>query len=269
MTTPGGSTREQTRTPEPLQEPGSVTDPRSPRSLMASVARVGVSAAATIAARMVGLGVLGVVLGAVAFFIERATGVLAHPWEPWRYLVFGLLLVDMAAGAFCLGAAGMWRGIGRTAMNLVEEHKLTQHILGRVFDRAAVLAAGTATPEILRKPLPLQTLRDTLSRAVAAYSEDEDVEAGSRGLSRAILRRLKRWVCQKIEARLIELVGEESRDKGLAELTLDVIRLRAERELDGRVVDALNGARNKQALLFVAAFAGVLALPPIVLALLR
>jgi hypothetical protein len=220
---------------------------------------------------VLGFGFLGVFLGFVAFFIERGTGLLAHPWEPWRYLVFVLPLVYMAAGAVGLGAAGMWRGIGRAAMNLVKEHKLCQHIVDRVFEKAAVLAAGANTPEleILHKPLPIQMVRDLLSRAISNYAASDDDERGLRGLSRAILRRLKLRVCRQVEAKLIELIGEETRDRSTMELTLDRLRERAEQELDGRVMDALDGARNRQAFLWVGLFAGVLALPPVVLALLR
>ncbi|PTL77478.1 hypothetical protein [Vitiosangium sp. GDMCC 1.1324] len=205
----------------------------------------------------------------MAFFVERSSGLLAHPWEPWRYAVYALLPAYMAAGAFGLGAAGMWRGIGRATMNLVEEHSLTRHIVNRVFEHAEHLAASTATPELLRKPLPIQAMRELLARAIARYAASDDAETGLRGFSRAILRRLKLAVVRQIESRLIELIGEQARDQGAVELTLSRLRELAEKELDSRVMDALEGARNQQALLWGALFAGAVALPPLVLILLR
>lgn len=234
-----------------------------------SLAKAGAAAAATVAARALGLGAVGFVLGIVAFFVEKSTGLLAHPSESWGSLVYLLLLAYMAAGALGLGAAGMWRGIGRVAMDLVQEHKLCQHIVERVFERAAILAEGASTPEILRKPLPIQKLRDVLSRAITAYATSDDDETGLGGFSRSILRRLKLRVCLHVETKLIELIGEETRDQSTVELTLGRLHELAEEELDGRVMDALDGARNQQALVWGGLFAAVLALPPIVLALLR
>lgn len=239
--------------------------PRRPFSVVSATTR----AAATVAVRTVGLGLSGLVLGAGVFFVERATGLLSLAWEPWRYLVYVLLLGDMAAGALGLGAAGFWRGLGRAAMNLVVEHKLAQHILGRVFERAATLASSPLTPEFLLKPLPLQAVRELMGRALQAYAASDDTEKGVRGLSRAVLRRLKRWVCQLMERRLNELIGEQTRDASTAQLSLGRLRQLCETQLDGRVVRALDTARNKQALPYVALFVGAMTLPPLVLKLLR
>lgn len=234
-----------------------------------SLARAGASAVGTVASRAVGLGALGVVLGAVAFFVERGTGLLAHPWEPWRYVVYTLLLAYMTLGALGLGTAGLWRGIGRVAMDLVREHRLCQRIIERVFERVELLAEGAHTPELLRKPLPIQTLRELLSRAITAYATSEDDEAGPRGFSRSILRRLKLRVSLQVETKLIELIGEETRDRNAVELTLSRLRELADAELEGRVMDALEGARNKQVILWSVLFAAGVALPPVVLRLLH
>lgn len=227
------------------------------------------SAVATVASRALGLGALGFVLGIVAFFVEKATGLLHHPSENWGAIVYGLLLVYMAAGAIGLGTAGLWRGIGRVAMNLVQQHKLCQRIVERVFDRAAGLVEGANTPELLRKPLPIQKLRDVLSRAITAYATSDDDESGLGGFSRSIFRRLKLKVSLHIETKLIELIGEETRDRNAVELTLERLQGIAEEKLDERVMDALDGARNQQALVWGGLFVAVLALPPIALALLR
>lgn len=261
---------EQSQSAETLQHAESETAPTRRKTFtVASLTKAGASAAATVAARALGIGALGIVLGAVAFFVERGTGLLAHSWEPWSYVVYALLPAYMAVGAFGLGAAGMWRGIGRAAMNLVEEHKLTQYIVNRVFEQAAILSTGTATPEVLRRPLPIQALRELLTRAIARYNQSDDAEKGLRGLSRAIFRRLKLRVCRLVESRLIEIIGEQTRDQGVVELTLARLQELAEKELDGQVMDALDGARNKQALLWGALFVGGVALPPLVLMLLR
>ncbi|QRK04817.1 hypothetical protein JQX13_31935 [Archangium violaceum] len=53
------------------------------------------------------------------------------------------------------------------------------------------------------------------------------------------------------------------------ELTLARLQELADKELDGQVMDALDGARNKQAILWGALFVGGVALPPLVLLLLR
>jgi hypothetical protein len=256
---------EQARPPLSTEEATGRKDPLT----VASITRAATSAAATVASRALGLGALGLVLGAVAFFVERGTGLLAHPWEPWRYLVYTLLLAYMAVGAFGLGTAGLWRGIGRVAMDLVQEHKLCQRIVERVFERAAVLEAGANTPEILRKPLPIQTVRNLLSRAITEYATSDDDEKGLRGLSRSILRRLKLRVCLQVETKLIELIGEETRDRNTVELTLSRLKELAEKELDARVMDALDGARTRQTLVWGAVLAGGVALPPLVLMLLR
>jgi hypothetical protein len=266
---PGRSEQAPSAAATPLPQPGPAPEQHGAFTGVGSLARAGAAAAATVASRALGLGALGVLLGLVAFFVERGTGLLAHPWEPWGSLVYLLLPAYMAAGAVGLGAAGMWRGIGRVAMNLVQEHQLCQRIVERVFERAAILAAGASTPEILRKPLPIQTMREVLSRAITAYATSDDDEKDLRGLSRAILRRLKLRVCLQVETKLIELIGEETRDRSTVELTLGRLRELAEKELDGRVMDALEGARNQQALLWGGLFAGVLALAPLVLALLR
>ncbi len=242
---------------------------RAAGSRVGSLAKAAASAAGTVAARALGLGALGFVLGIVAFFVEKGTGLLAHPSERWSSLVYLLLLAYMAAGAIGLGTAGLWRGIGRVAMNLVREHQLCQSIVERVFERAAILAEGKNTPEILRKPLPIQKLRDVLSRAITAYATSDDDETGVGGFSRSILRRLKLRVCLHVETKLIELIGEEARDKSAAELTLERLHGLAEEELEGRVMDALDGARNQQAMLWGGLFAAVVVLPPIALALMR
>jgi hypothetical protein len=234
-----------------------------------SLAQASLGAAGTVSVRMLGFGVLGAVLGTVGFFAEWATGLLAHPWAPWRYLVFVLLLVNVVAGALLLGTAGMWRGIGRVAMDLVQKHGLARHIVERIFERAAVLVAGAVTPEALRAQMPLVELREKLREATAAYAGSDDVEKGARGLSRAILRRIKLWLCRKLEARFLEIVGEVSADKHVAEVTLERVRERAVAEADGRVEDLLDGLRNKQAGIWVALFVALLALPPILLVKLR
>jgi hypothetical protein len=228
-----------------------------------------VSSVATIASRALGLGAAGFVLGIVAFFVEKGTGLLAYPSEHWGALVYGLLPVYMAAGAIGLGTAGMWRGIGRVAMNLVQQHKLCQRIVESVFERAAGLGEGGNTPEFLRKPLPIQKLRDLLSRAITAYATSDDDEQGLGGFSRSIFRRLKLKVCLHVETKLIEIIGEETRDRSTVELTLERLQELAEEKLDERVMDALDGARNQQALVWGGLFVAVLALPPIALALLR
>lgn len=227
------------------------------------------SAAATVGSRALGLGAAGFVLGIVAFFVEKSTGLLEYPSEHWGVIVYGLLPVYMAAGAIGLGTAGLWRGIGRVAMNLVQQHKLCQRIVERVFERAASLADGASTPEILHKPLPIEKLRKLLSQAITAYATSDDDETGLKGFSRSIFRRLKLRVCLQMETKLIELIGEESRDRSTVELTLDRLQEIAEEKLDERVMDALDGARNQQALVWGGLFAVVLALPPIALALLR
>ena len=234
-----------------------------------SVVSAATGAAGTVAVRTLGFGVLGFVLGAVAFFIERATGLLAHPAPAWGYAVWGLLPAYMVVGAFTLGTAGMWRGIGRSAMNLVKEHRFVQHIIGKVMDRVASLAASVPTPDILHQPLPIEALRGMLQKSIRAYAGSDDTEKGVKGLSRAILRKLKSAVCRHVEGRMNDLLGEQARDQGVVELTLSRLREVADEKLEARVLDALDGARNKQALLFSGIFIGVVVLPPMFLHLVR
>ncbi|WP_157774883.1 hypothetical protein [Melittangium boletus] len=255
---------------EQLSSTEAQADPETPApSRTRDLMSVAAGAVATIAARTLGFGVLGFVLGTAAFFVERATGVLTHPWEPWRYLVYVLLLAYMAAGVVGLGGAGMWRGIGRVAMDLVEKHQLSQQLVDRVMDRAAVLAAGEATPEVFHRPLPIQKLRELIHQASGADPESEETEKKLRRLSGAIIRRVRRGVAGIIEARLDDIIGEQERDASTVELTLGRLRELAGEQLDERVMDALDGARNKQALLWAALFVGTVALPPLVLTLLR
>lgn len=252
----------------PITPPPALDEAPAPRKPF-SVVSAATGAATTIAARTFGLGALGFVLGIVIFFVERGTGLLAYPSETWSKASFLLLPLYMAAGAFGLGLAGMWRGIGRSAMNLVKEHKLSQHIAHRVLDRVAQLAAGSATPEIFHKPLPIESLRKLLGQASAAYAASDDTEKGLKGMSRAIVRRLKVWISALVESRLNDIIGEQAKNRSTVELTIDRLRELAASQLDGRVVAALDGARNKQALLFGALFVGTVTLPPLVLTFLR
>jgi len=255
--------------PATLPTPDQRGEQRVSLTRAVSIGKAGIAAAATVTARVVGFGTVGLILGVVAFFLEYGNGLLAHPWGPWRYLVFSLLLVYAGAGVFGLGTAGMWRGFGRVAMNLVEEHKLAQHILERVFSRTEVLAAGPDAPEFLHRPLPIEAVREKLSQAIAAYSKSDDFEEGARGLSRAVLRRIKGWLCRQVEERLIELIGEETRDASIAELSLARLRERAEEGLQDWMLDALDGARNRQAKIWATFFVLVVALPPLLIVQLR
>ncbi|WP_309896426.1 hypothetical protein [Archangium sp.] len=259
------------RTLEARAQPGArpTSEQRGSLDRALSLGKAGVAAAATVTARVVGFGALGLLLGVVAFFVELGTGLLAHPWGPWRYLVYSLLFVYAGVGAFGFGTAGLWRGIGRVAMNLVEKHKLAQHVLERVFSRAAVLSAGADTPEALRRPLPIEAIRETLRQAIAGYDTSDDFEGGARGFSRTILRRIKGWLCRKLEERLIALVGEETRDTSIAELSLARLRERAEQDLQEWMLDVLDGARNRQARIWATFFVLVVALTPIFLVQLR
>ncbi len=135
--------------------------------------------------------------------------------------------------------------------------------------RAAALVAGAVTPEALQAQMPLVELREKLRQATEQYAQSDDVEKGARGLSRAILRRIKLWLSRKLEARFLEIVGEVSADKHVAQVSLERVRARAIEEVDGRVEDLLDGLRNKQAALWVALFVALLVLPPILLARLR
>jgi len=238
-------------------------------SAAASIAKASLGAAATIALRALGLGFAGFSLGTLAFFLERAFGLLGLPWEPWRYLVFLLLPAYAGACAFFLGQAGLWRGIGRAAMDLVERHGLSRHVLRRLFERLAPLAAGASTPELLRTPIPVQRIREALRQASAGYDTSDDLEGESRGLSRAVARHLRRWVCGQVEVRLLEIVGEESRDRSVTELALDRLRDLAEAGIDGRVRAGIDRARGKKATLWVLLAAAVPVLPPLVLLFLR
>jgi len=259
------------RTPQARTQPQGVPTAEQRGSLDRALAlsRVGVAAAATVTTRVVGFGALGLLLGVVAFFVELGTGLLEHPWGPWRYLVYSLLFVYAGVGAFGFGTAGLWRGLGRVAMNLVEKHKLAQHVLERVFSRAAVLSVGADTPEALRTPLPIEAIRETLRQAIAGYDTSDDFEGGARGFSRTILRRIKGWLCRKLEERLIALVGEETRDMSIAELSLARLRERAEQDLQEWMLDVLDGARNRQARLWATFFVLVVALTPLFLVQLR
>lgn len=118
-----------------------------------------------------------------------------------------------------------------------------------------VLAARPVTPRASGRVI--QKLREVVSRAITAYATSDDDETGLGGFSRSILRRLKLRVCLHVETKLI---GEETRDRSTVELTLDRLQELAEEELDGRVMDALDGACNQQALMWGGLFAAVLAL---------
>lgn len=257
------------RTPDTGVDSEARPSSRRALSAAASIAKASLGAAVTIGVRVMALGFAGFFLGSLAFFLERALGLLDLPWEPWRYLVYLLLPLYAGASAFFLGQAGLWRGIGRVAMNLVEKHGLSRHILDRLFDRLTLLATGSATPEVLRKPLPLQRIRDSLRQAAADYSASDDLEGQAGGISRAVARRLRRWVCAQVEARLQEILGEESRDMSVTELALDRLRARGEAEIDGRVIDGIDQARGKKAGLWLLLFVAVPALPPLALLLFR
>jgi hypothetical protein len=259
------------RTPQTRAQPGAIPTAEqlgSPKRAL-SLGKEGVAAAATVTTRVVGFGTLGLLLGVVAFFVELGTGLLEHPWGPWRYLVYSLLFVYAGVGAFGFGTAGLWRGIGRVAMNLVEKHKLAQHVLERVFSQAAVIPTGADSAAFLHKPLPIEAIRETLRQAITGYDTSDDFEGGARGFSRSILRRIKGWLCRKLEERLIELIGEETRDMSIAELSLARLRERAEQDLQEWMLDVLDGARNRQARIWATFFVLVVALTPLFLVQLR
>ncbi len=249
-----------------LQADSSEPAPSRTRALLTTAGR----AAATIAGRTLGFGVLGFVLGLVLFAVELGTGALrTPPGDAWRYGIYLLCPLYLAAGVVGLGAAGMWRGIGRVAMNLVEQHRLSQHLVERVIERAALLAEGAATPAVLHKPLPIQKLRALIHEASERTAADEEGYSSLGALSRAILGKVRRGVVGLIEKRLDALIGEQAHDASTVELTLARLNDLAREQLQQWVLDALDGARNKQALLWSGLFVAVVALPPLALAALR
>jgi len=257
----------------PAMDPGSPSQDgsgaRRQLSAAASIAKAFLGAAATVVVRVLALGFAGFFLGILAFFVERGSGLLDLPCEPWRYLVYLLLPAYAGAGAFLLGQAGLWRGIGRAAMDLVGRHGLSRHVLERIFERLVPLATGASTPELLRKPIPLQRIREALRQASDGYAASDDLEGQSRGLSRAVARRLRRWVCRLVEARLLEIVGEQEADRSVSELALQRLQELAEWEIDGRVIAGIDRARGKKATLWMLLAAAVAVLPPLVLLIFR
>jgi hypothetical protein len=223
------------------------------------------SAAGTIAARTLGIGALGIFLGMVAFIVEKSTGLLDHAWGPWGALVYLLLPLYMAAGAVGLGGVGLCRGIGRAAMDLVQKNELSQHVVDRVLERAQRLVSNAATPEVLHKPLPVAKLRELIRRASGEASEGDELDPKLGGLSRAIVRRVRRGVVGIVEARLNLILGEQEKDASAVELTLGRLGELACDHLEEKVLETLEGLRNKQAIPWAALFIAAVVLPPVVL----
>lgn len=245
--------------------PRAVTEPSRGRAIMSAAA----GAAGTIAARTLGIGALGVFLGMVAFIIEKSTGLLDHAWGPWSALVYLLLPLYMAAGAVGLGGVGLCRGIGRAAMDLVQKHALSQHVVDRVLERAQRLLASASTPEVLHKPLPVTKLRELMQRASGEASQDDELDPKLGGLSRTIVRRVRRGVVGIVEGRIDTVLGEQEKDASTVELTLGRLSELARDHLEEKVLDTLESLRNKQALPWAALFIVAVVLPPVVLSQLR
>lgn len=225
------------------------------------------AAALTIVARVVLLGAVGFVVGAVAFFAAWGAGLLDVPtWGAWRFLLFTLLPLQAVLSAVLLGHAGLVRGICRVAYRLAVDDGLVAHVLGKVLgflqrkiEESERAAAAADKVDVLARRVPLQRFEDHLRGAIATYLGDDDLEAEARGVGRRVVRRIRRFLVARVETYLLTIVRAEEGGVSFAR----VRELATERAAEA-VGDAILGIGRKQTMLSAALVALVSVLPAVV-----
>jgi hypothetical protein len=226
-------------------------------------------AAITILARIAFWGTAGALASTIAFFVLLLAGAYEHPWPPWRYLVWLLLPVHFLAAAIAMGHAGLVRGIGRVVLDVAMDRGLVPYAIDRILDRMAdllskseALSGAYAAADVRLQTIPLQRFEDMLKRAIDGFVGSDDLEGDARGLSRRILRSIKRFLSARIEKYLLAMVRAEPGGISLAR----VRELAAERAAEA-IRDAILGMMSKQTLLMAGLCTVLLMLPPAVIVL--
>lgn len=139
-------------------------------------------------------GVFGAAAGLLVVGILFWTGMLAHPWEPWSYLRWLLLLGYPVAGAVALGWAGVWRGIGKVVTEVGVERGLvayaTEGLLAQLAQIVPERPAG-------QDPDPSEW-KAFLRRALRNYSRSDDLTGTSHGFPRRLLGRIMKLVARVV-----------------------------------------------------------------------
>lgn len=228
-------------------------------------------AAALVASRVAFWGALGAFLGALSFVALYASGTLDHPWPPWRYAVWALLPLDVVGGGLLFGHAGLVRGVGRVVLRIAVHRGLVPYVLAKVLDRVTDLVLSSdrlarvaSSGEETLKNLPLARFETTLKTAVDAYVTSDDLEAEATGLRKRMLRRVKRFLCERIEKYLLTIVRAEETANGGGGISLPRVREVALAHATEAVAGAIVGVMNKNSLLATGVFAAGVTLPVVV-----
>jgi hypothetical protein len=223
--------------------------------------------------RTLAWGSFGVAVGAVVWTLLYVAGVLEIDWPPWRYLVWVLLLLYLVAGGGALGYVGVWRGLGRAVIYLGVELGFVIYLIEQILDRtmtfmraSGALSRAMDASEQFAGNIPLQRWEDGLKRSVAGYlGEPDEISAGLTGLRRGITRRIKAFLCRKIEIYLLKIVRQEVDAQGggggvsmarVREVALDLA--------EGYFVELIKGVMNKYLLIGSLILVAFFAIAPVV-----
>lgn len=252
---------------EPLEEPR-----RRWHEKAVAFGSKGIKVAGVVAMKLVtrtlAWGSFGLALGVVAWVVLYLAGQLEIDWPPWRYLVWVLLLLYAVGGAVGYGYVGVWRGLGRAVIYLGVELGFVVYLIEQILDRTTALmrrsdALGRAmdASERFAANVPLQSWEDGLKRSVESYlGEPDEIGSTASGIRRGVTRRLKAFLCRKVEVYLLAIVREEAGGQGggggvSMERVREVALERAERYFAELVKGIMNKYLLVGSLLVIAFFA--------------
>lgn len=233
-------------------------------------AAVAARSAAIVGSRVVVWALFGAVSSAVVTAVLYAAGLYDSSNELWTELRWLVLLVLPMAGGLLLGYAGLWRGLGRTALLVGVESGALAYVLGRVLSRVVAILKRSAPVEGALDSAD-DTLRDQpLARVEDAIRDAVSDETGEEASGGRIARWVRGMVCLRVQVILLAVVRAESRaDGGGGGVDLEKAQAlafeRAEEIFTGLVEDLM---KKKTTLVALVLFA-LLALPPVALAVAR
>ena len=237
-------------------------------------ARIFGSAAVKVTGRVLGWGTLGFLGAWMLFGIYWALDwFVPIPW----YGLIPLWVVYVGLGAFLLGHAGLWRGVGRVVLMIGVEKGLLVYTLDAVLGRVVKLmrrservdAALDAGQDRLEN-LPLETWERTLKKAVDASEADESELAQTKGMRRRVGRFVRGKVHGLVETCLLSVVREEARENGGGGgVSIERVKAAGFEKIEGFVTDKVEGMMRRQTLLMSLALVGASLLTPLILWLIR
>lgn len=233
-------------------------------------AAVAARSAVVVGSRVVVWALFGAVSSAVVTGVLYATGLYDHPNELWTKLRWLVLLMLPVAGGVLFGYAGLWRGLGRTALLVAVESGALAYVLGRVLGRVvATLKRSERVEGALQsadgtlRDLPLARVEGAIRGAVG----DENGEEASGG---RIARWVRGMVCLRVQVILLAVVRAESRADGSGGgVDLEKARALAFERADDIFTGLVEDLVKRKTMLVALVLLVVLALPPLALAVAR